>query len=139
MEHLFHPIRSSHEGVDRVLEVKRNGLKKGTLFISRVTRFFPTFSKPHRPPFLELNFHLSSYGLQLKSILFEKIFTKSNSLISLHDSAPIFQTNMQQNAGQNCANLLGYWIWHLDLDFFNKMDFSAVLNSLGCIYLLEFP
>ena len=55
MEHLFHPIRSSHEGVDRVLEVKRNGLKKGTLFIRSVTRFIPIFSKLHRPPFHILN------------------------------------------------------------------------------------
>ena len=50
---------------------------------------------------------------QLKSILFKNILTKSNSLVNLHDSAPIFQANMHQNAGQKRANLLGYWIWQV--------------------------
>ena len=53
---------------------------------------------------------LKNFRIGLKFILFKKVLAKHNSLVNLHDSAPIFQANMHQNAGQNHANLLGYWV-----------------------------
>ena len=47
----------------------------------------------------------------LKSILFKKIFAKSNSLVNLHDSSPHFGARLSEISGQNRENLLGNWIW----------------------------
>ena len=55
------------------------------------------------------------------------IITKSNSLVNLHDSAPIFQANMHQNAGAESCKFTRL----LDLAsiFLNKMDFSVLVTQ----------